>query len=273
LTQDGRLVLEALPNALGSVVWGEALPRDPFVRAAFEKGLVAILTRFVVQATPGPFSATAKLEVEARHRIAFTTDERLVLDVTGDLYAPIGKTYGQTAGDGERALAGHVFAEHTFTRLFAPPGQRRVGRAEVAGLPPVTDVREASPDSALSLPPGATALEPELRLDGVPFTFGLMHTDSNMHVNSLVYLRMFEEAAIRRFVELGKGAAWLGRYIDIRYRKPCFAGQTMHVVQRAFAYERGVGVVAGLVPNPTGASTTDGVDARPRTFVQMLFEA
>jgi hypothetical protein len=119
---------------------------------------------------------------------------------------------------------------------------------------------------------GATALEPEPRLDSVPFTFGLVHTDSNMHVNSLIYLRMFEEAALRRFVELGRGAKWLARHIDIAYRKPCFAGQTMRVSQQAFLHERRLGVVASLVPEPAAAVGEAPGSARPHTYMRMMFE-
>src|SRR5208283_4966736 len=111
LTQDGRLVLEALPNALGPLAWRGALPRDPFIRASRERGIVAILTRFVVRAYPGPFSATAQLEARGGHRIVVDEDGRLMLDVGGELYAPIGRTYEKTPRDGERALAGQVLAE------------------------------------------------------------------------------------------------------------------------------------------------------------------
>ncbi len=272
LTQDGRLVLEALPNALGAIAWRSALPRDPFVRTCADKGIVAILTRFVVRALPGPFAARATLEASGAHRIAFSEDGRLMLDVTGAIHAPIGRTYSSTEREGERVLAGEVLAEHAFTRLFAPPGKRRITRADLGDLPPVTETRPASPspEAIATLPPGATALEPQPRFDSVPFTFGLVHTDSNMHVNSLIYLRMFEEAALRRFMELGRGALWLARHVDIAYRKPCFAGQTMRVMQQAFSHGAGLGVAATLVPDPGAAGGEPG--ARPHTFMRMLFE-
>jgi hypothetical protein len=274
LTQDGRLVLEALPNALGAIAWRESLPRDPFIRTCREKGIVAILTRFVVQAFPGPFAASAKLEARGGHRINLADDGRLMLDVSGDVHAPIGRTYEKTPRDGERALAGQVLAEHAFTRLFAPPGKRRVTRDDLPDLPPVTETRPASPapESVATLPAGATPLEPRLRLDSLPFTFGLVHTDSNMHVNSLIYLRMFEEAALRRFVELGRGGAWLARQVDIAYRKPCFAGQTMRVAQQAFDDNGRLGMIATLVPDPGGPGNETLVGTRPHTFMRMMFE-
>jgi hypothetical protein len=144
----------------------------------------------------------------------------------------------------------------------------------------VKATRPASPayDVIASVPAGATPLEASKRVDAVPLTFGLVHTDSNMHVNSLIYLRMFEEAALRRFVELGRGAAWLAREVDIAYRKPCFAGQTMRVAQQAFVHEGRLGVVATLIPDPGAAARGDdgrsgvAASARPHTFMRMMFE-
>jgi acyl-CoA thioesterase FadM len=281
VTQDGRLVLEALPNALATTVWRGMLTRDPFARACMESGIVPILTRFRLHGTPGPFSAHAQLEAQATSRIALAggppPNGRIVLDVWADLHAPIGRTYGTTPRDGERALAGQVFAEHTFTRLLAPPGQRRVTALDVPGAFAIRETRAASPapESIASVPAGAVSLEATLRLDPVPIAFGLVHTDSNMHVNSLAYLRVFEEAALRRFAELGRGPSLLGRLIDIVYRKPCFAGQTMRVALQAFEHEGRLGVCAALVEQGDGrAETAEQILAggRPHTFAQMTFE-
>jgi acyl-CoA thioesterase FadM len=133
----------------------------------------------------------------------------------------------------------------------------------------VAATRPASPSAELLavLPDEATPLEPAPRLDSVPITFGLVHTDSNMHVNSLAYLRMFEEAALRRFVELGRDVTTLlGRHIDIAYRKPCLAGRTMRVRQQAFEHGGRVGVAAALVPDGSPPA------ANPHTFMRMMFE-
>jgi acyl-CoA thioesterase FadM len=103
--------------------------------------------------------------------------------------------------------------------------------------------------------------------------FGLVHTDSNMHVNSLVYLRVFEEAALRRFATLGRGASLLGRTLDIAYRKPCFAGQTMRVVQQAFEEQGRLGVAAVLVDEKEAVSDETLARAKPHAYVRMTFEA
>ena len=47
-----------------------------------------------------------------------------------------------------------------------------------------------------------------------------MHTDGNQHVNSLVYPRIFEELALRRHGD----PKILARAIELRWRKPFFAG-------------------------------------------------
>lgn len=275
VTQDGRLVLEALPNALGPTVWRGILAHDPSSAAFFAAGIVPILSRFVLEGAPGPFSANVPVEAEGTCQLAKADDGRYVLDMWAELYGTLGRTYGSTPRAGERALAGRVLAEHVLTRPFAPPGERRVTSLEFPGAPVVTAKRAASPayEAIASLPEGARALEAGKRVDPVPVTFGLVHTDSNMHVNSLVYVRVFEEAALRRFAELGKGSVVLGRAMDIAYRKPCFAGQVMRVVQQAFETEDGkLGVAAALVEEKEARDEAALAKAKPHAYVRMLFE-
>jgi acyl-CoA thioesterase FadM len=109
-------------------------------------------------------------------------------------------------------------------------------------------------------------------VDPFPVVFGLVHTDSNRHVNSLAYLRMFEEAALRRFAELGKTSSWLGRSLEIVYRRPCFAGHSMRVVQQAFETEGRLGIAATLVDAEGTVSPESLAKARPHTFVKILFD-
>jgi hypothetical protein len=111
-----------------------------------------------------------------------------------------------------------------------------------------------------------------MRLDPVPIPFGPVHTDSNMHVNSLVYVRLFEEAALRRFAALGRGTGVLGRTLDIAYRRPCFAGQTVRFVERAFEEGGRLGVVAALVDAKDAESDAALSAARPHAFARLTFE-
>src|SRR5258706_14855199 len=64
VTQDGRLVLEALPSALGPTVWHGVRDHDKAARSCMKHGVVPILTRFVLEGTAGPFSANAPVEAE-----------------------------------------------------------------------------------------------------------------------------------------------------------------------------------------------------------------
>jgi hypothetical protein len=282
VTQDGRLVLEAIPNALGPAVWRDILEHDSSVRALFARGIVPVLSRFVLEGGPGPMSAYGAVEAEGVYRLAAAGDGRIVLDMWADLHAPVGRTYGAlllgapaAALDlGKRALVGSVFGEHVLTRPFAPAGERRVRELDFPGAPALQGSRPASPppETIAQVPEGAVPLEPEMRLDPVPAVFGVVHTDSNMHVNSLVYLRLFEEAALRRFVALGRGAGVLGRTMEIVYRKPCFAGQTMRVFQRAFEAEGRLGVAAVLVAEQDAVSSEALTRARPHAYARMTFE-
>jgi hypothetical protein len=277
VTQDGRVLLEALPNALEPTFWKGAVPQDRSLRALMKQGILPIITRFVLEGTAGPFSADALFEAHGHYRVAVAgagEDARLMLEMRAELTAPLGRLRDRASSQGERAVAGRIYAEHVFTRPFAPPGERRVTAASLAGelasaiqatcpLPP-------DPASIAALPPGATPLEPAPSPDPLPFTFGLCHTDGNLHVNSLAYLRIFEEAAIRRMVALGKGALLLGRRLEIAYRKPCFAGQTVRVVQQAFELGGRLGVAAALVDEESVRDAT--ALARPATFARLLLE-
>jgi hypothetical protein len=273
ITQDGRMVLEALPTALAPTVWRGLLARDGGAQACFARGIVPILTRFVLEGTPGPFSANATIDAEGTFGLARIAgpdgDPRIVLDMWAELHAPIGRTYGAADREGERALAARVYAEHVFTRPFAPPDQRRVRSLDFEGAPVVpagTRAARRAEDIAL-LPEGVTPLEPEMHADAQPVVFGVVHTDSNQHVNSLAYVRMFEEAALRRLATLGRSTRVLGREMEIAYRRPCFAGEALRVVAWAYETEGKPGVVAMLVSEPDAAAR-----AKPRAFARISFE-
>ncbi len=109
--------------------------------------------------------------------------------------APIASTFGPHRGKNAETAARTHFAEHVITRPFAPPEKRKVTRpARRPGIPGA--VEEYDFASAESLV-GDVPLE-----QGAEEQFGLMHTDSNQHVNPLVYPRLFEEAVVRRLLLL-----------------------------------------------------------------------
>ena len=166
-----------------------------------------------------------------------------------------------------------MFCEHVFTRPFAPPGERRVLSLEIDGAPVVPMDRYAlrRPEAALDLPEGAIALDDDLVLDPVPIVFGLDHTDSNQHVNSLVYTRLFTEAALRRLAAHGRGGALLARAADFAYRKPYFAGDRARIAARAFTLGDRAGVVAALLDERDASGPL--ANARPRCFARLLLGA
>ena len=215
------------------------------------------------------------MEAEGTYRYARASDGRFgVLDMGSTLYARhVGHTYGG-GRSGERVVAGRLFAEHVLTRLFAPEGQRRVSDLNFPGAPTLVDSRDALPpfESIATLPPGATPLDPAMLPDPTPLVFGVVHTDSNRHVNSLAYLRVFEEAALRRFVAVGRGADVLARSVDIAYRKPCFAGQSVRIAQQAYEVGERLGVVATLAVEADAGAGKKVAHPRPHAYVRMEFE-
>ena len=247
------MLLEVLPNALGAAVWSAQLEGDSFAKTCIQHGVIPILSRFVIEGTPGPFGVAKPLGVTGRFQLA-QGEERVFLNMWGDLTGPIGRVYPPKPDDaGTIASAGRIFGEHVFTRLFAPPGERRVNKLDVPGAPEsLAPYVQRAFASMLDLPSDAKALD-AVSPDDAPVVFGVVHTDSNQHVNSLVYLRVFEELALRRFAALGRRDAVLSRKLEIAYRKPCFAGDRVRVALRAFEHQGAVGLVGELAPAAGGA--------------------
>jgi hypothetical protein len=265
VSQDGRLLLELLPNALGAAVWNAQLARDALVQACFASGVIPILSRFVIEGAPGPFAIAPPLEVTGRFALGQVRDgrgepDRVVLGMWAELSGRIGRTHPPQPDDAGRvAPAGRIFGEHVFTRLFAPPGERRVRKLDVPGAPEDLPRYERRRFAAtFDLPDGARPLD-ELSPEDATVVFGLVHTDSNRHVNSLVYLRLFEEAALRRFAALGRREPVLARRMDIAYRKPCFAGDRMRLHVRALEVEGRLAAVVAIAPERAEASAAHAV--------------
>lgn len=270
VSQDGHLVLEALPNALGEI-W-RAL--DGERRRAFgsERGVLPILSRVVLETGEAPISVRGPHATEAAVQLSHTIAEdgsvdRIILGMWAKVSSVIGRTQGPAPGDaGRPVIAGRIFAEHVFTRPFGPKEDRKVRALVVDGRPFVPEARYAigDPSAILAPPEGASPLDDELVPDAAPTALGLDHTDSNQHVNSLVYTRLFIEAALRRLDRHGRATALLARAIDIAYRRPCFAGERVRAHVRAYEIGDAFSVVATLAD--------DGEpDARPRAIARMLF--
>ena len=216
VTQEGRLTLVSLPHALGELVW-PAVMTNPEMGALARDGVVPILTRLVLTGGDGPISSVRPLTGDAAWSWATSRGpdgavHRLLLLMEVRLSARAGLTLAPLAPDAPVVHAGSVFAEHAATRLFAPPGARRV--LDLCGRVPESSWEERRFD--------AVAPEPETPVarHQVPLRFGVMHTDPNNHVNSLVYPRVFEEAAM-----VLRGEIDAARALEVVWRKPIFAGE------------------------------------------------
>lgn len=218
VTQDGRVQLTALMPGLDAV-W-RALDASVELGSFRERGVIPILRRIVVMGEPGPFSAYAPLACEGTWRLARERGgDRIFLSMWLDVHAPQGGPLAPPPPDAERALVGRVYAEHVVTRPFAPPGERKVTRLEAPGLPPV-------PEDEHPFEEAESLLEGHALSPAGEQLFAMMHTDSNQHVNSLAYPQVFEEAAVRAAAErrVPSAATLLSRAVELRYRKPFFAG-------------------------------------------------
>lgn len=279
VAQDGRLRLVALSPAVGAVVWQSVINKGPMAAAFRSAGNVPVLTRLVMEGGGGPISVASRLEGKGCMQLAHAlgADGRLakiLLNMWVDVSGKRGRTHFPPPDrSGEPVAVGRIFAEHVFSRLFAAPEKRRVLELDVPGLPPVPPLRYEwhDPDELLTAPTGAEPLEPELSPVTLPTVFSLGDTDSNQHVNSLVYPRIFEEAAVRRFHALGISTrSLLMRGLNVAFRKPCFAGDAMRIRIQAFRSNGGYGATAALVPDtPVNGATP----ARPHCCARLWFSA
>jgi hypothetical protein len=271
VVQDGRVRLVILPEGF-SVLWLTQLASHPVYQVMESEGVIPILTRLVLEGGGGPVGVVAPLSARSRLQLAHTVDDRnevrrILLNMWTTLTGTVGRTYPPAPPNaGAPVEVGRAFAENTFTRPFAPPGQRGVRSLPVFGVP--EDQHPSSPPRALlELPPGAEPVDRDLRA-GSATVFGLDQTDSNLHVTSLTYPSWFIEEALRRFQERDLSAAVLARYCDIRFRKPCFAGDRVRTVLRAYVRDGRQGVYGFLA--------RDGEDpveeAAPMCTVRLEFE-
>jgi hypothetical protein len=259
VTQDGRLIPIAAPSALAGL-WREVLVDHPGARNGIQQGIIPILTRLTIGSVDQKIRVDKPVQAFTGFDLAHDRLDGEVSRVFMRAWVEIRGVAGRigrnpTAGD--LALAGTLFAEHVFTRPLAPPDQRRVTRLSVDGYPEIPETHYAAPtpQSAQELPPGARWLD-ELAADPAEYVFTLDQTDSNQHVNSLVYIRLFHDALARR---VGRGAV-RSRAVDIAYRKPCFAGDKVRAHVRLFEHDGALGA-AGMVA---------GADAKPRCYVRVL---
>jgi hypothetical protein len=252
VTQDGRLQLTALMPGLGASAW-RAMQRElPSIETFAKQGILPILRRLVLVGEGGPVSVHVPIDYEGHAELARETGgDRLFLNMWAEARAPKATTFGpRPEPSAETHRVGRLFAEHIITRPFGPKEDRKVTRLDAPGLP--------------SVPPEEHPYEAtEHLVEGVDLTiasiveFGMMHTDSNQHVNSLVYPRMFEEAVLRHLGPSAKNL--LARSVEMRWRKPFFAGDKATLRLGTFDGKTAYGT---FVP-------VDGDPARPSCAIKM----
>jgi len=263
-TQDGRLIPIAIPPSLGGL-WQSVVRHHPGARNAVAAGIVPILTRLTLSSEDQPIRVDRPVEGRAGFVLAHDREgdeiTRLYMNVWSEVRGTSGRL-GPRPSEGSRVLAGRLFAEHVFTRLFAPPDQRKITRLDVAGYPAIPELHypAPAPQTAQEAPDGARWLD-ELASDATEIVFGLDQTDANQHVNSLVYIRTFLDAAQRRLHARGHALNVRSRAVDIAYRKPCFAGDRVRTQLRLFALDGQVGA-AGYIEGP---------DGKPRCYARVVF--
>jgi hypothetical protein len=176
---------------------------------------------------------------------------------------------------GEVAPVGTLFAEHVLTRPFADKDRRRVSPEDVlaAGITLEGSCPFEPARTIMEPPAGAKGIDPAFVQGDVPLAFGLMHTDANQHVNSLVYPRLFEEAVLRRLHALRRPLAVRARALEIGYRRPSFAGDVMRVDTRMFELPAADGQPTQLVALGVFVGIDDTGHESARVFVRLTLAA
>ncbi len=258
LTQDGRLRLPGLVASIGPTIWHKMLAQDPTQAALIADGVRSVFTRLALDAGDARFSLGERVATDGAYQLAH---ERGADGAVRRLYLNVWTSIRAASGRAPR-----LFGEHVLTRLLAPPDARRVTELPGGGVPE-TAYRAPAFDTLLAVPGGSVWLEPAILPDPTNVVFGLVHTDVNQHVNSMVYASVFEDAVLRRLAALGRSTKVLGRTLVVGFRKPFFAGETARIALRLFED----GPISGAVG--TFAEIGDAPGAKPRVFLRMRFEA
>lgn len=278
ISQDGRLLFPALPNAVGELMWRRLFESNPHTSGLRARGIVPILSRFAAEMGGGPITPRSRIFGSGRFQLAHQRAEdgsvqRLFINMWADVSADPAIPRPENAC-ASWPRVGRIFAEHIFTRPFAAPEERRV--VSFAGIPGLPEIPEAEHDfrpnhEVAALPAGAHPLEAQLNLDVAPTVFGLQHTDYNRHVNSLVYVRLFEEAVLRRLADMRFETSLLPTFVEIAYRKPFFAGTQLRFALRAFRFDESLGAVGAYV-SESDLQNSEIPVARPYGTICMRFE-
>ena len=265
IAQDGRMQLTALMPGLGAAVWRALLSKIPAIDTFRAQGILPILRRLVIVGEERSVSVNVPIRYAGAFRFAKEKDgDRLFANMWLDARAPIGSTLApDPSPEAPYELVGRVFAEHVLTRPFAAPAERRVTRLDAPGVPPIPEDEHVFETAEALIDSAGAPLE-----DAGELQFAMMHTDSNQHVNSLVYPRVFEEAALGKLVQdarITTPQTMLARAVELRWRRPFFAGDRARLAMRLIVPDAGgeaetrawkmgaIGAFRGDGPKPSSA--------------------
>lgn len=271
LCQDGRANLLYLPHLAGSGLWEALYLHHPFFPAIRETSIVPILSRMKIRLAGGRFSTEERVDAAGTFRMAH------LLEADGQprivMQSWLSASGIEAPSDLPTRMLGEAYFEQIFTRITSDPAARRVTQVDWPGEPPVppTRIPLEKPEQVLLLAPDERALEPDFQPDPVGFVVGLAHTDANQHANSMLYLRLAEEVGLRRLASLGISGVLLGTQLELWWRRPFFAGQTVYAHLRAFQPAEGpeVGGIQGVFS--TESDATKALAGRPHSLFQVLY--
>lgn len=253
VSQDGRLSALTMSHAIGAALWRDVLERDPALPSMVAQGILPILTRLVVVTGGGPIAVRTPIQADGGFELVRTLDAegriRYRLDLFADATGICSGVWGPPPPNAGSELAlGSMWAEHILTKPFAAPAERTVTELPL-GMMHSRDVSHFVPKSLFS---NKTDWLADWQVDVAPIVFGLGHTDSNQHVNSLAYPLLMEQAALRLLHAHGlKDVSFVGRF-EMAYRKPSFAGDELRLRLRLRQSSEGHAHVEGIFEDPKG---------------------
>ncbi len=260
LSQRHRVKAGTMAFALETTAWqGLLAPPHPVASLARDQGVLAILTRLRIRMDDVEVRPYDTLRARGAawlgEQAVPNRPQRHLLDLGADLIRVEGET---------EARVGRVVGRHVFTRPFAAPAERAVTDWPASlgdAMSAAVDTAFLAPATVISPPKDARRLDADFVNTGA-FTFSLANTDPNQHVNSLEYI-----AVARRRVALadvaGGASLWL-RDVEVAYRKPSFAGDTVDIYVQRFRQGDGLCALATIERHGGG-------DRRPLAYLRLGF--
>ena len=116
---------------IGAAVWRGLLAEHPIARAPVSpRMMLPLLTKLSIEVGPEPVTLAAPVTADGGFELARTVDaagdtERVIANMWASLSGTRGRIYAPISPDAPIVTIGRVFAEHVFTRPFAPAAERK----------------------------------------------------------------------------------------------------------------------------------------------------